>query len=157
MPKPKGSKSKLSFVNISVKQDSSEEAIESDDSQLNTEKEILWCIDKLEMYLSIPKLPHKSEKDYVYSLKVLKSNKAPLAKKRQVMRLTCGDYRKLMAEEVKRSNINKIVPVIADCSSSCLLRKCKRWTDPNSKSATNSTKFFFNFPDPGNESAEDVT
>lgn len=40
--------------------------------------------------------------DYTKALNILMSNSAPVIKKRQVMRLSFGDYREKMAAESKR-------------------------------------------------------
>lgn len=42
------------------------------------------------------------EEEASWALKTLRSSKAPLAKKRQVMRTMTGDYRKKMEDEKKR-------------------------------------------------------
>jgi len=43
-----------------------------------------------------------AEDDASRALKVLRSGKAPLAKKRQLMRAMTGDYRRKMAEEKEK-------------------------------------------------------
>ena len=48
-------------------------------------------------------LKYFSAKEASKLLKILLSSKAPMVKKRQVMRNSFGDYRKTMAEEEKQS------------------------------------------------------
>ncbi|KAB0792179.1 hypothetical protein PPYR_14146 [Photinus pyralis] len=74
----------------------SEEAVES------FEVELCWCINQLKTALRLGKLNAKQIQDHTKSLNTLMSRTAPLIKKRQVMRLSFGDYRKKMGEEEKR-------------------------------------------------------
>lgn len=51
-------------------------------------------------------------KSAVLALKTLKNDKAPFIKKRQVMRMSCGDYRKAMMEDLKKSKAgNHFYPI----------------------------------------------
>ncbi|KAK5640577.1 hypothetical protein RI129_011388 [Pyrocoelia pectoralis] len=74
----------------------SEEAVES------FEVELCWCINQLRTALRLGKLNPKQIQDHTKTLNTLMSRTAPLIKKRQVMRISFGDYRKKMAEEEKR-------------------------------------------------------
>ncbi|KAM3837971.1 UPF0488 protein C8orf33 homolog [Diretmus argenteus] len=62
-------------------------------------RELDWCIEQLEFGLSTQKGTPRQKEEASRALKTLRSSKAPLAKKRQVMRATTGEYRKKMEEE----------------------------------------------------------
>ncbi|XP_072751789.1 UPF0488 protein CG14286 [Anoplolepis gracilipes] len=66
------------------------------------ELELCWCIQQLEASLASSKLQHKQAQDLNKQLQSLKSNTAPLIKKRQIMRNTLGDYREKMAEDERK-------------------------------------------------------
>ncbi|KAM7370944.1 hypothetical protein PAMP_010452 [Pampus punctatissimus] len=69
----------------------------SAEEQLN--RQLDWCIEQLEMGMRSQKGTTKQKEEASRALKTLRSSKAPLAKKRQVMRAMTGDYRKKMEEE----------------------------------------------------------
>ncbi|XP_024242602.1 UPF0488 protein C8orf33 homolog isoform X2 [Oncorhynchus tshawytscha] len=62
-------------------------------------RELDWCIEQLELGMATLKATPKQKEEASRALKTLRSSKAPLAKKRQVMRAMSGDYRKKMEEE----------------------------------------------------------
>ncbi|KAJ8037798.1 UPF0488 protein C8orf33-like [Holothuria leucospilota] len=66
------------------------------------QKELCWCIQQLEMGLANMKPNPRQAQEVEKVLRTLKSPKAPIAKKRQVMRTTFGDYRSKMLEEEKK-------------------------------------------------------
>ncbi|XP_020309299.1 UPF0488 protein C8orf33 homolog isoform X1 [Oncorhynchus kisutch] len=74
-----------------------------DGTMLTTEqqlkRELDWCIEQLELGMATLKATPKQKEEASRALKTLRSSKAPLAKKRQVMRAMSGDYRKKMEEE----------------------------------------------------------
>ncbi|KAI2648780.1 hypothetical protein H4Q32_019913 [Labeo rohita] len=70
------------------------------DEQLS--RELDWCIEQLELGLRTQKTSSKQREEASRALKTLRSSKAPLVKKRQVMRAISGDYRKKMEEEKAR-------------------------------------------------------
>ncbi|XP_026171338.1 UPF0488 protein C8orf33 homolog [Mastacembelus armatus] len=72
----------------------------SAEEQLN--RELDWCIEQLELGLRSQKGTPKQKEEASRALKTLRSSKAPLAKKRQLMRAMTGDYRKKMEEEKNR-------------------------------------------------------
>ncbi|XP_066545134.1 UPF0488 protein C8orf33 homolog isoform X1 [Amia ocellicauda] len=76
---------------------SGEPAAPSSDQQLA--RELDWCIEQLELGLHTQKSNPKQVEEATRALRTLRSSKAPLVKKRQVMRATLGDYRKKMEEE----------------------------------------------------------
>ncbi|XP_056285965.1 UPF0488 protein C8orf33 homolog isoform X2 [Pseudoliparis swirei] len=69
----------------------------SAEEQLN--RQLDWCIEQLESGMGSQRATPKQKEEASRSLKTLRSAKAPLAKKRQVMRAMTGDYRKKMDEE----------------------------------------------------------
>ncbi|XP_028264147.1 UPF0488 protein C8orf33 homolog [Parambassis ranga] len=69
----------------------------SAEEQLN--RQLDWCIEHLELGLRTQKGTPKQKEEASRALKTLRSSKAPLAKKRQLMRTMAGDYRKKMEEE----------------------------------------------------------
>ncbi|XP_072415755.1 UPF0488 protein C8orf33 homolog [Chiloscyllium punctatum] len=62
-------------------------------------REVDWCIEQLELGLRTQKAKPKQAEQAVRALKTLRSEKASLVKKRQVMRSIFGDYRKKMEED----------------------------------------------------------
>ncbi|XP_026559978.1 uncharacterized protein LOC113438701 [Pseudonaja textilis] len=72
------------------------EILQADDQ---LKREVDWCVEQLELGLKTQKSTPKQKEEAVRAIKTLRSKKAVLAKKRQVMRLMFGDYRAKMAEE----------------------------------------------------------
>uniref|UniRef100_A0A8C9FQ68 Uncharacterized protein n=1 Tax=Pavo cristatus TaxID=9049 RepID=A0A8C9FQ68_PAVCR len=68
------------------------------DDQL--QKEVDWCVEQLEIGLKTQKSTPKQAEEALRAIKALRSDKAPLVKKRQIMRAIFGDYRKKMEEEL---------------------------------------------------------
>ncbi|NXY76956.1 CH033 protein, partial [Glareola pratincola] len=62
-------------------------------------KEVDWCVEQLELGLKTQKPTPKQAEEARRAIKTLRNEKAPLVKKRQVMRALFGDYRKKMEEE----------------------------------------------------------
>ncbi|XP_074867404.1 UPF0488 protein C8orf33 homolog isoform X3 [Carettochelys insculpta] len=62
-------------------------------------REVDWCVERLELGLKTQKSTPKQAEEAQHAVKILRSHKAVLAKKRQVMRAMFGDYRKKMEEE----------------------------------------------------------
>ncbi|KAK6965920.1 UPF0488 protein [Biomphalaria glabrata] len=61
-------------------------------------EELSWCITQLELGLMRQSPDSKQVAETVKVLKILKSSKAPMVKKRQAMRNALGDYRKKMKD-----------------------------------------------------------
>ncbi|NWX13484.1 CH033 protein, partial [Aegotheles bennettii] len=61
--------------------------------------EVDWCVEQLELGLKTQKPTPKQAEEALRAIKTLRSDKAPLVKKRQLMRAMFGDYRKKMEEE----------------------------------------------------------
>ncbi|XP_075293073.1 UPF0488 protein C8orf33 homolog isoform X2 [Opisthocomus hoazin] len=74
-----------------------DETSQSDD-QLS--KEVDWCMKQLELGLKTQKSTPKQVEEALRAIKTLRNDKAPLVKKRQLMRAMFGDYRKKMEEEL---------------------------------------------------------
>ncbi|NXT35718.1 CH033 protein, partial [Pelecanoides urinatrix] len=62
-------------------------------------KEVDWCVEQLELGLKTQKSTPKQVEEALRAIKTLRNDKAPLVKKRQLMRAMFGDYRKKMEEE----------------------------------------------------------
>ncbi|NXS42230.1 CH033 protein, partial [Balaeniceps rex] len=62
-------------------------------------KEVDWCVEQLELGLKTQKSTPKQVEEALHAIKTLRNDKAPLVKKRQLMRSMFGDYRKKMEEE----------------------------------------------------------
>lgn len=75
-----------------------DETSQQSDDQL--QKEVDWCVEQLETGLKTQKSTPKQAEEALRAIKVLRSDKAPLVKKRQIMRTIFGDYRKKMEEEL---------------------------------------------------------
>ncbi|XP_061823582.1 UPF0488 protein C8orf33 homolog [Nerophis lumbriciformis] len=96
---------KMSTVNAEAPAETS--AIEASQAGKNTEmsaeeefkRQLDWCVEQLQLGLKSQKATMKQREDASHALKTLRSSKAPLVKKRQVMRAMAGDYRKKMEDE----------------------------------------------------------
>ncbi|XP_031451256.1 UPF0488 protein C8orf33 homolog isoform X1 [Phasianus colchicus] len=75
-----------------------DETSQQSDDQL--QKEVDWCVEQLEIGLKTQKSTPKQVEEALRAIKTLRSDKAPLVKKRQIMRTIFGDYRKKMEEEL---------------------------------------------------------
>ncbi|KAL0984340.1 hypothetical protein UPYG_G00140220 [Umbra pygmaea] len=89
-------------------------------------RELDWCIEQLELGMMTQKATPKQKEDASRAIKTLRSSKAPLVKKRQVMRAMSGDYRKKMEEE-KRKQFNLIQAAMTSA-------QVKAVADPTKKS-----------------------
>ncbi|XP_014375744.1 N-acetylglucosamine-6-phosphate deacetylase isoform X3 [Alligator sinensis] len=106
--KPSNNKKELEENEVSKKvkmgasrhQDSSappQDQTPQSDEQLR--REVDWCVEQLELGLKMQKSTPKQVDEALRAIRTLHSDKAVLAKKRQVMRAMFGDYRKKMEEE----------------------------------------------------------
>ncbi|XP_009076601.1 PREDICTED: UPF0488 protein C8orf33 homolog, partial [Acanthisitta chloris] len=75
-------------------------AEQQSDDQL--QREVNWCVEQLELGLKTQKPTPKQAEEALRAIRTLRSDKAPLVKKRQLMRAMFGDYRKKMQEELSR-------------------------------------------------------
>ncbi|XP_071963123.1 uncharacterized protein [Antedon mediterranea] len=81
------------------------------------QRELCWCIQQLEHGLASAKPTSKQAKDAEKLVRTLKSHKAPMVKKRQVMRMTFGDYRKKMMAEKTKHEKKKSQPTLTPVAS----------------------------------------
>ncbi|KAG1950977.1 UPF0488 protein C8orf33 [Pimephales promelas] len=96
-----GKDSQQKGIKSTAEETSKQESTElTPDEQLN--RELDWCIEQLELGLRTQKTSSKQREEASRALKTLRSSKAPLVKKRQVMRAISGDYRKKIEEERAR-------------------------------------------------------
>ncbi|XP_022209162.1 uncharacterized protein LOC111065350 isoform X2 [Drosophila obscura] len=72
------------------------------ESAIQFELELCWCVQQLQTALDGGKLSQKVAEDTAKNLKILTSQTAPLIKKRQVMKLSMGDYRSKMQQEERK-------------------------------------------------------
>nr|XP_008122807.2 PREDICTED: uncharacterized protein LOC103282078 [Anolis carolinensis] len=75
-----------------------------DNSQADEQvkREVDWCVEQLELGLKTQKSTPKQMDEAFRAMRVLRSEKAALAKKRQLMKTMFGDYRAQMAEERRK-------------------------------------------------------
>ncbi|XP_072312122.1 UPF0488 protein C8orf33 homolog isoform X2 [Eucyclogobius newberryi] len=104
--KKKKKKTGIKAVDGNIKKeprDTAAEKQELETAELSTEEQLQrqldWCIEQLELGMRSHKASPKQTEESSRALKTLRSSKAPLVKKRQVMRAMAGDYRKKMDEE----------------------------------------------------------
>ncbi|KAM4715007.1 UPF0488 protein C8orf33 homolog [Anableps anableps] len=95
--KKKSGKKKPSDSETQQKPTETSQEEPSPEEQLN--RELNWCIEQLELGIRSQKGTPKQKEEASRALKTLRSSKAPLVKKRQLMRALTGDYRKKMEEE----------------------------------------------------------
>lgn len=93
----KGGKSEAAAeITTNASQDASQSGAEE------LRRELDWCVEQLEMGLQRQKSTAKQVEESLRAIKTLRSEKAPLVKKRQVMRAMFGDYRRKMEEEKQK-------------------------------------------------------
>ncbi|KAJ8364143.1 hypothetical protein SKAU_G00129740 [Synaphobranchus kaupii] len=103
--------------------DSRETELLSTEQQLV--RELDWCVEQLELGLRTQKSSPKQMGEASRALKTLRSNKAPLVKKRQVMRAMFGDYRKKM-EEDKAKQVKLIQAAVKLARVTAVLEPAKK-------------------------------
>ncbi|XP_010083896.1 PREDICTED: UPF0488 protein C8orf33 homolog [Pterocles gutturalis] len=160
-------------ANTCQKKDTSHQDETSQQSDDQLWEEVDWCVEQLELGLKTQKSTPKQAEEALRAIKTLRSDKAPLVKKRQLMRVMFGDYRKKMEEErrkelklmeaaaksariveVKRNIHNKNYQFIRKHSGAC--RKSQSSAESPSepprtlntdlfKSTTSEEEFRFNF------------
>lgn len=133
-----------------------DESSQQSDDQL--QKEVDWCVEQLEIGLKTQKSTPKQVEEALRAIKTLRSDKAPLVKKRQVMRTIFGDYRKKMEEELckqlklmlsdaKSAKIvevqNKKCQVIRKRSGACRKSQGSAGSPPESPSTPDTGTFGF--------------
>nr|XP_015818874.2 UPF0488 protein C8orf33 homolog isoform X1 [Nothobranchius furzeri] len=118
--KKKSEKNKPSDSEPQPDEGSRRDEEQSAEEQLN--RQLDWCIEQLELGLRSQKGTPKQKEEASRALKTLRSSKAPLVKKRQVMRSMAGDYRKKMDEEknkqfklIQNEMASAHVKAVSDC------------------------------------------
>uniref|UniRef100_A0A8C2U644 UPF0488 protein C8orf33 homolog n=1 Tax=Coturnix japonica TaxID=93934 RepID=A0A8C2U644_COTJA len=111
----------------------SKDAAQQDESSqvLKYRWEVDWCVEQLEIGLKTQKSTPKQVEEALRAIKTLRSDKAPLVKKRQIMRTIFGDYRKKMEEELLQ---NKKCQVIRKRSGACRKSQGSAGSPPESPS-----------------------
>ena len=118
------------------------------------QEELSWCIEYLETLLESKRMSEKQAKDISKAIMSLKNSKNPLAKKRQLMRVHCGDYRTKMTKEDQNFTLKTNVSAKKSSEKSIFLRKHKQEKKPTEtkdqkdKVTSSSTPFRFNFQIP---------
>ncbi|VEN37451.1 unnamed protein product [Callosobruchus maculatus] len=114
-PKPKlykdKGKSKPKLTQTSSNSIPSTSSAMTPEQEQHFEVELCWCIQQLQIALQSGKLNNKQVKDHTNALNTLMNNSAPLIQKRQIMRLSFGDYRAKMALEEKKSKNQLVIKV----------------------------------------------
>ncbi|XP_064100551.1 UPF0488 protein CG14286-like [Macrobrachium nipponense] len=121
---------------------SSEKVDENPDDALERfPLELRWCLQQLEATMEKKKSNLKEAEDLLKSYKILSGTKAPLIKKRQLMRSLFGDYRKKMADEEKKIKMAPPSLKASDASkkSKCLRQKVKSDNDLTVKVESSET------------------
>ncbi|XP_019128271.2 UPF0488 protein C8orf33 homolog isoform X1 [Larimichthys crocea] len=132
--KKSGKKPVDSSTEPQQKPSSAEGSQGSEDTELSAEEQLNrqldWCIEQLELGMRSQKGTPKQKEEASRALKTLRSAKAPLAKKRQVMRAMNGDYRKKMEEEktkqfklIQSEMASAQVKVVSDAPKKCVFQR----------------------------------
>ncbi|CAI9560458.1 unnamed protein product [Staurois parvus] len=98
---------------------------------IDLQREMDWCVEQLEIGLQRQKSTSKQVEEAKRAIKTLRSEKVALVKKRQVMRMMFGDYRRKMEEE--RQKQLKLMQAAA---------KSARVTEVSESSRRKSSKVF---------------
>ncbi|KAG5336114.1 U488 protein, partial [Acromyrmex heyeri] len=114
-------KKSVSELCVSPRTDASNANALDPEAKDRFELELCWCIQQMEASLVGGKLQEKQVQELSKQLHSLKSNTAPLVKKRQIMRNTLGDYREKMAEDERK--FSKTVSVVKFTGSTSLEKK----------------------------------
>ncbi|XP_075745293.1 UPF0488 protein CG14286 isoform X1 [Rhipicephalus microplus] len=125
----------------------------SDDEDANEkfERELKWCIEQLNISLSHADAKKKNYNEELRALQMLQSVKAPVAKKRQVMSVTLGNYRAKMEQEKAKfitdsTRKTRLQPQPSAETKSVFLRKVAtgdKDSQPNGPETANEFKFNF--------------
>ncbi len=85
-------------------------------SQTSFDDELEWCIAQLEMGLLRKDASKAQRQENERSIKTLRSSKAPMPRKRQLMRHLFGDYRAKMSAQPLKQRVPEIVPIAKETS-----------------------------------------
>jgi hypothetical protein len=129
-------------------------SINNPEVQEQFETELCWCIQQLQRALNSSKLNQKQVQENTRILNMLMNNSTPFIKKRQLMRLTFGDYRTKMMEEIKKmpKGLNiKIKPVSPNKHSKFMKKSLF------SSSSDSNFKFNFNVENTNDKLLDDIS
>ncbi|XP_022248381.1 UPF0488 protein CG14286-like isoform X2 [Limulus polyphemus] len=111
------------------------------------EEELCWCINQLQLSIESKNVSQKQVEDSIKMLKTLQNPKAPLIKKRQVMRGAFGDYRLKMKEDKKKFGFDtkklKIGTPREEQRKGKFLRVCASRKDSNKNCDNKTDQFHF--------------
>jgi hypothetical protein len=119
--------------------------------ELRFELELKWAINELQIRITSNDKQQSLHKDYEKALKVLKSTKSSVPKKRLVMDQIFGDYRNLMKQQFIKHSFNENKLKLRNCRQNDLIvnnkslfikKSLKNKTDFNVDKDSN---FKFNF------------
>ncbi|KAM8784757.1 UPF0488 protein C8orf33 homolog [Rhynchonycteris naso] len=80
------------------------EAALSSEAQASTlARELAWCVEQLERGLKMQKPSPKQKDQAIGAIRILRSDRTPLPRKRQLMRSLFGDYRAQMEAEERQA------------------------------------------------------
>ncbi|XP_062515903.1 UPF0488 protein C8orf33 homolog isoform X2 [Corticium candelabrum] len=121
-------------------------------TDLSTEErfeiELQWCIEQIELGLQKKKPNPKQAQESMRVLKILNSSKAPMVQKRQVMHMTCKDYKsklKLDQQFLKRYlNTGDVKPVKKEDQHGTFYKKAQSSRSKTTQCDDNK-QFRFNF------------
>ncbi len=85
-------------------------------SQTSFDDELEWCIAQLETGLLRKDTSKAQRQENERSIKTLRSSKAPMPRKRQLMRHLFGDYRAKMSAQPLKQRVSEIVPIAKETS-----------------------------------------
>ncbi|XP_072168298.1 uncharacterized protein [Diadema setosum] len=126
---------------------------EGGDEQKNEEsaackfqKELCWCIQQLELGLVNMKPNAQQAQEAERLLKILKSSKAPMARKRQIMRASFGNYRARMQQEEKKhaeamKRSKSLTPVESEKLNTATFYRRATSSAPGSSNQSSHSKF----------------
>uniref|UniRef100_A0A6M2E3V7 Uncharacterized protein n=1 Tax=Amblyomma tuberculatum TaxID=48802 RepID=A0A6M2E3V7_9ACAR len=122
---------------------------DEEDAGEKFERELKWCIEQLNASLSETD-PKKSHSEHLRALQTLQSAKAPMAKKRQVMSMTLGNYREKMKDEKAKfvaecTQKARLQPQRSPETKSVFLRKVAVPNKDSSDVPSSTAEFKFNF------------
>lgn len=131
-----------------------------EDAREKFERELRWCIEQLDISLTQTDAKKKIHSEHMRALQTLKNDKAPVAKKRQVMSMTLGNYREKMKQQEAKfaadyAQKTRLQPQRSEEPKSVFLKRtATSHKDSTAKAPTPAAAFKFNFavdPDDASE------
>ncbi|XP_039110073.1 UPF0488 protein C8orf33 homolog isoform X2 [Hyaena hyaena] len=84
---------------VSEKSGSEEAPLSAEAQAEQLARELAWCVEKLELGLKMQRPSPKQKEQALGAIRILRSERTPLPRKRQLMRSLFGDYRAQMEAE----------------------------------------------------------